>query len=297
MTALDGELARTVAAVADAGTLDAAAALLNITPSAVSQRIRALETQLGHAVLLRTRPVVLTDAGETVVRFARQLDLLESDLLADLSPGRAGDPTPLAIVVDADSLHTWALAALRGLADRVVFEVLRADATHSLALLRSGRAAGAVTTEAKPMPGCAVETLGSMRYLAVCSPGFAERWLGAGADPAGLAVAPSVAFDRTDDLHLRCLERLGASPAPAAPRAHLIPSAAECTRAIELGIGWGAVPELACVEPVRRGDLVLIDPQGFLDVPLYWQRWRRASPTLRAVSDALREAAATSLRR
>ena len=43
---IDLELAATVAAVADEGTLDAASRRLQITPSAVSQRLKALEQQL-----------------------------------------------------------------------------------------------------------------------------------------------------------------------------------------------------------------------------------------------------------
>ena len=83
----DGELdlARTLVAVVDAGTLDAAAQRLRITPSAVSQRLKALEQQLGRVLLVRSKPVAVTDAGASVVRLARQLALLEHDVLAELA--------------------------------------------------------------------------------------------------------------------------------------------------------------------------------------------------------------------
>ena len=60
------ELAETVAAVVDEGTLDAAARRLHITPSAVSQRIKALEDQLGRVVLVRSKPARLTEAGTAI---------------------------------------------------------------------------------------------------------------------------------------------------------------------------------------------------------------------------------------
>lgn len=54
------DLAETVAVVVDEGTLDAAARRLHITPSAVSQRIKALEEQLGRVVLVRSKPARVT---------------------------------------------------------------------------------------------------------------------------------------------------------------------------------------------------------------------------------------------
>ncbi len=88
------ELAETLAAVVDEGTLDAAARRLHITPSAVSQRIKTLEEQLGRVVLVRSKPARLTEAGTAVVRMARQIALLEHDTLAEL--GRREAMTPRA---------------------------------------------------------------------------------------------------------------------------------------------------------------------------------------------------------
>ncbi|MDO4073231.1 LysR family transcriptional regulator, partial [Clavibacter michiganensis] len=71
---------RTLAAVIDTGTLDAAARALRLTPSAVSQRITALERSAGRVLLRRTRPATTTEAGDAVLRHARQVLLLERDL-------------------------------------------------------------------------------------------------------------------------------------------------------------------------------------------------------------------------
>src|SRR5690349_14802464 len=78
------ELAETLAVVVDEGTMDAAARRLHITPSAVSQRLKALEEQLGRLVLVRSKPVRQTEAGASVIRLARQMALLEHDALAEL---------------------------------------------------------------------------------------------------------------------------------------------------------------------------------------------------------------------
>ena len=86
---VDPESARTVAAVLDEGSFDAAARRLRLTPSAVSQRIKTLEQQLGRILLVRSKPARATEAGEAVARFGRQIALLERDALAGF--GLAGE--------------------------------------------------------------------------------------------------------------------------------------------------------------------------------------------------------------
>src|SRR5699024_798286 len=103
--------------VVDEGTLDAAAAALHVTPSAVSQRLKALEQGVGRVLLLRTKPVRLTESGQVVVRFARQLARLELDARAELGMADGDEPARLPIAVNADSLATWFLPALGRVSD------------------------------------------------------------------------------------------------------------------------------------------------------------------------------------
>lgn len=56
------EQLHTFAAVLREGTLDAAARSLNITPSAVSQRLKALEQASGRVLLQRSNPVQATES-------------------------------------------------------------------------------------------------------------------------------------------------------------------------------------------------------------------------------------------
>jgi LysR family transcriptional regulator (chromosome initiation inhibitor) len=59
---------RTLVAVVDHGTLDAAARELRLTPSAVSQRLKALESSVGQVLLRRTKPVQPTDDSSALSR-------------------------------------------------------------------------------------------------------------------------------------------------------------------------------------------------------------------------------------
>ena len=101
---IDLDQLRALAAAVEHGSLDAAAGVLHVTPSAVSQRLRALEATTGQVVLVRSRPVRPTPAGEALVRAARQVDLLLADTARELSPDGARPVLPVA--VNADSLAT-----------------------------------------------------------------------------------------------------------------------------------------------------------------------------------------------
>jgi len=282
------EQALTLAAIMAQGTFDAAAHRLHLTPSAVSQRVRALEIAIGRPVLRRVRPVELTTAGQAVVRFARQLELLSSDLSAQLDPDAEGSAPRITLVVNSDSLHTWALPGLVQAADQVQLTILREDQDHSLELLRRGSAHGAVTAVSTAAPGCVSRPLGVMRYRPVCTPAFAGRWFADGVTSTSLGTAPVVTYDEKDDLQDRYLRRRG-SPALKPPR-HFVPATHEFGRAIKLGLGWGMLPELqlAALEP---GTLTMLGPSDHLDVPLHWQQWRLTSTALNHVATAVSEAA------
>ena len=283
------EQARTLAAILTHGSFDAAAAHLSVTPSAISQRVRALETAVGRPVLTRARPPGLTESGEAVVRFARQLELLSADLAEELQPEQPGGGTRLTLVINSDSLHTWALAGLAAASDNVQLEILREDQEHSLDLLRAGAAAAAITETAKPVPGCSSSKLGIMRYFPVCAPDFTHRWFGAGVSAATLAAAPVVVFDRKDDLQDRWLRRF--NRAPLQPPRHYVPAAQEFGDAIRWGMGWGMMPEIEIGEDLESGTLETLAPRAHVDVALYWQQWRRGSAALTGVAGAVREAA------
>ena len=86
---LDLASLRTFAAVIDEGTFDAAARVLHITPSAVSQRIKALEQQVGRVLVQRAKPVRATESGHVVLTLARRMAHLEREAMSSLNPAEA----------------------------------------------------------------------------------------------------------------------------------------------------------------------------------------------------------------
>ncbi|MRA44412.1 LysR family transcriptional regulator, partial [Acinetobacter pittii] len=68
---LDSKQCEAFLAVAELGSFDAAGEHLYITPSAVSLRVQALEKYLGQILIIRGRPCVLTQAGQTLLQHLR----------------------------------------------------------------------------------------------------------------------------------------------------------------------------------------------------------------------------------
>jgi LysR family transcriptional regulator, chromosome initiation inhibitor len=285
---------RALDATVRAGTLEAAARALHITPSAISQRLRALEVAAGRILLVRTKPVQVTESGQAVLRLARQVDLLTADVARELGGNAAPERMPtLPIAINADSMATWVLPALAPLAADVCFDLYREDQEHTSALLRAGTVMAAVTADAEPVPGCTSTRLGGMRYRPIATPGFVRRWFPDGPVPEALARAPVVVFDRKDDLQHRYLHAQAGRDV--APPVHYVPASADYVAAVTLDLGWGMVPDLQA-----RGltaELVALDRSAAVDVVLYWQQWRLRSAALDRVRAAVIEAAGRELDR
>ena len=271
------------------GTFEAAAARLHLTPSAVSQRIRALESEVGQVLVRRATPCTATEVAEPLLRLARQTRLLQDEATAALGSLTG---TTLAVAVNADSLATWfrdvldAVAGMDGVALRLHVE----DQGWSADLLRRGETLAAVTSDPTPVQGCSVTRLGTLRYVPVAAPALVERHRRGGR--IDWAALPMVEFNEKDGLQLAALQRRGR----ARPRVvHRVPTSADFLEAVRRGLGWGMLPEPQLEQ--ASSDVEPLTALGTADVALYWQRWRLASERLDALTAAVAAAAAAGLRR
>lgn len=296
-----------LAAVVGEGSFDGAARALHITPSAVSQRIRALENATGGVLVRRNRPVTPTAPGRTLLRLARQTGLLEAEAAAQLhaaglgpAPDGSGTtgtgdashaprPVSVPIAINADSLATWVLPALARV-DGIVLDIHRADQERTVDLLPQGLVMAAITARAEPVQGCTSRPLGVMPYRAMATRTVLRRWFPDGVTPRALDRAPMLVFNRDDDLQdrwLRDFARRAGCDVPSPPRSY-VPSTPEYLEAIRLGLGWGLVQDLRSGPVLVDDDVLPLDPDApSVDVPLYLQQWRLRSTTLDAVADAL----------
>ena len=278
--------------VVEDGGFEAAADELHISQSAISQRIKNLESQIGQIVVQRTKPVRATETGQLLLRFSRQIALAQEEVMALIAKEQRGAAVSIRIAVNADSLESWVLPALAPMAHQgIALDLRRQDEHITAGLLRSGEVMAAITADRNPVQGCSITALGSTAYYAVCTPEFKERWFAGGMDRQSVEEAPLVQYDRNDLLQYHFIRRI--TLARVHPPTHYVPTSAGYNNAISLSFGWGLIPA-SVLSSYPDGALALLSNEPLL-LPLYWQQWKLSSPSLSAVAQAIIEAGRKAL--
>ena len=97
----DLDLLRAIVVVADCGSFTTAATRLHSTQSTISQKIRRLEEMVGHRLLVRGhRDVLPTDAGQTLLGYARHMLALNDQMLEALAGAMVGITVRLGVPED-----------------------------------------------------------------------------------------------------------------------------------------------------------------------------------------------------
>ncbi len=301
MSTFDPDALECLAAIVEEGGFERAAVRLSITQSAVSQRLRSLEVQVGTVLIVRSRPLKPTSAGRLLLKHAMQMRLLRADLerdLKDLAPGVSGggrDEERISIAINADSIATWALPALTALACQgLAMEIITDDQEFTHEWLREGQVLGCVTTLKQALRSCKMVPLGAMRYVAVADPDYAARHCPKGLSPQNFRTLPFIAFNRKDGLQLEFIGRALNLKRVALSQLY-VPSSEGQVRAVMAGWGVSVLPELQVRNHLHSGRLVNIAPGHVLPVELFWHCWNLDSAVLDALTAALTGAAAESL--
>ena len=281
MNAFDPAALECLAALADAGSFERAAQQLSITQSAVSQRLRALETGLGRPLVVRSRPLRFTEPGKVLLRYARQMQAMRADIARELGATHLHDEC-LPIAVNADSLATWVLPALdpvvrTGRRDGWGLELVVDDQDFTHHWLREGAVLGCVSTVSEALRGCGVLALGCMRYVAVASPGFADRHLPLGLNRVNFSQLPWLVFNRKDDMPATWVAKAFGIHEPRLMERH-VPSSEAHVRAALMGWGIGVMPEQLAQPWLDQGTLQPVLAEVQVDVQLHWHQWKLLAP-------------------
>lgn len=287
---LDPAQLAALAAVHRRGSFDLAAAELHVTPSAISQRLKALEETAGTLLIRRGQPCTATPAGLRLIRHHDEVSLLEHTLAADL-PHLSPRAATLRIAVNADSLATWVIPALAA-TEGFLFDLVIDDQDVSQDWLKRGEVVAAITAHPGPLQGCDTIPLGALRYRATASPGYLARWMPAGVTAASLATAPALTYSDKDRLQEIWVARQTASKAKrAAFPSHRLASSQGFVDACLAGLGWGLNPEPLVAGHLAAGRLIDLSPDAPLDVALHWQFSRLTAPALAPLTREIRAAA------
>ena len=304
MSTFDPDALECLAAIVEEGGFERAAQRLSITQSAVSQRLRALEAQVGTVLIVRSRPLKPTSAGNLLLKHTKMLRLLRADLARDLkelapsSLGGAREEKRISIAINADSIATWALPALTPLAQQgLPLEIITDDQDFTDEWLREGQVLGCVTTLKQALRGCKITPLGAMDYVAVASPALAQTRLDSEASTLtahNFHCVPFVAFNRKDDMQSEFVGKAFGLQRVALNQL-FVPSSEGQVRAVLAGWGVSVLPRLLAQPLLDDGRLVNVAPAFALPIQLYWHCWNLESDVLDALTSALKQAAGESL--
>ena len=304
MSTFDPDALECLAAIVEEGGFERAAVRLSITQSAVSQRLRSLEAQVGTVLIVRSRPLKATAAGQLLLKHTKQMRLLRADLerdLKELAPSSSGarEDERVSIAINADSIATWALDAVGPLVRQgLPLEIITDDQDFTQEWLREGQVLGCVTTLRQALRGCKVVPLGAMKYVAIGAesmPAIEGFSLKNGITAHNFRSLPFIAFNRKDDMQSEFIAKAFGLKRVAL-RQLFAPSSQAQVRAVREGWGVSVVPELLAQPLIDSGELVNLLPSYCLPVQLYWHCWNLESEVLDGLTKALTDKAAQLLK-
>lgn len=281
-------------AVVREGGFDAAAKSLEVTQSAVSQRIKQLEDNVGSVLIVRGRPCVPTEVGLQLCQHFEQVTLLQHELADRMNVliDKAGvNSATIRIGVNNDSLASWfpfvMKRAVREL--NVQIEIIPDDQEHTEKSLKSGDALAVITDVEKPVQGCRRISLGAMDYIAVASREFYDAHFSEGVSLETLENTACLAFNRKDTIQDQWMELC--FDATVKTQTHMVPSYEGYVACCLNGTGWGLVPGDAGNPHLKSGALIELVPNNRIKISLHWQSSTQSSEILRRLGEIVREEA------
>lgn len=150
---------------AQVGNFTRAAERLHLTQSALSQRIKNLEEEIGATLFVREKKGVrLTETGERLVRYCQGKQAFETDLIAQLqNPGGKNLVGTLRVGAFSSVAHSLVMPALAKMLTRnpaVGLKLVVREVYELAPLLRTGEVDYLVTTDLKKREGMVTLPLG-----------------------------------------------------------------------------------------------------------------------------------------
>jgi LysR family transcriptional regulator (chromosome initiation inhibitor) len=285
---IDYKLLEAIAIVVQEGGFEKAATVMNLTQSAVSQRVRLLEERAGKILLSRTSPPQPTDAGQKLIKHYLQVRLLEDSLEGVISDSDDSTPVRLSLGINADSLSSWFLPAIGDLLEdgKILIDMHVDDQEQTHKLLRGGVVVGCISDLASPMQGCKVDFLGTMKYRLLARPEFISKWFPEGLTVSSAENAPAVMFTRKDMLHYKILQVV-LEEAIKVKAIHYVPSNDQFMKMISSGYAYGMVPDWQSKTLRSTGEVVEVHEKAHDSVKHYWHCWNIDSMPLKTLSKQL----------
>jgi LysR family transcriptional regulator for metE and metH len=246
---------RMVQALAETGSVSAAAARVHLTQSALSHQLGALERYFGIPLLDRSRrPLRLTPAGERLLLAARRvLPEVEAARAELLRQGSDQAPENLRIAVECHSCFDWlmpAMDAYRAERPEAELDLVGGFLPEPVDLLLEGRADLAVVSQPEDRPGIHYQPLFRYEIVALLAPGhpLADRAFLTADDFAGQTLISYPVPDQALDVVQRVLR-----PAGVVPERRTAELTVAILQLVASRRGLAALPRWAAQTQIERG--------------------------------------------
>ncbi|MEM5496412.1 ArgP/LysG family DNA-binding transcriptional regulator [Paraglaciecola mesophila] len=277
------------------GSFDKGAQALHLTQSAVSQKIKRLELQVGSPVLVRTKPLKPTPLGQQLLAHVQRVNVLEEQL--SVRTGISDEASPLSIAINNDVLATWFSDVMSRFSFRCAnpVHIFNADQTQTRTLLQQGKVMGCISQTGTPIAGGESVRLGNMDYQLYASPEYIARYLAKGISPETVTASPGLLYDEFDVALLTEYQRECLGVTPRLKRCHWYPSSYGFLQMAVAGVAWALLPALQVKEEVRSGKLLPLFPDKYLGVTLFWHWVELESDALGELSQCVKDVAKEQL--
>lgn len=274
MRPFDYKLIHALEMVINEQSFEKAAEKLNITQSAVSQRIKQLEQRTAKPVIIRTLPYTATPTGEKLLAHFIKIRQLEYDLIRDVLPEDSPKSVPISIAVNADTLASWLIPALTPLLNKhpIELNIQVTNEGNTQTLLKKGEVYAAISSQMTSFSGVKVDYIGSINYILCATPKFKRKYFKGGLTIDNLQNAPCIDYDQRDTMHKDYLLDQFNLTNPDYP-CHRIRSSEAVVAMTLAGLAYGLLPTIQAQEHLDSGELIDLAPDKHLRQELYWHSW------------------------
>jgi len=283
----DYKLLQALSAVINEGGFEKGSLKLFISQSAISQRIKTLEDEVGAVLITRTNPPKPTDAGKILLTHFNRVLQLEEDVEKEMGHGHKEYST-IPVGINADSLETWFMDTINDFIKKndVLLDLKVDDQDQTKKMLKNGEVQGCISSDPSPIQGCTVKTVGVLNYFLLSTPEYKEKWFPNGVTKESAEIAPIVIFSKFDELHYNYFKKiLGFSPQ--FKNIHYLPSVNGFVDFILNSHACGMLPDIQSSRLIEQGKMVKIIADTHLSVTHYWHSWNIESKILRKLGETI----------
>lgn len=263
-------------AIAKHKTVHSAAGELNITQTAVTQRIQALEARLSSTLFIRTRRgMMLTPEGEALLHYCQAASELEGQALAKIKGAAIESAIQVCITGPTSIMRSriipHCLPVLKRYPNLLAYFNIN-DIENRVRSLRSGESQFAIIQPQDVTPEMEHKLLKPERYVLVCTPAWKKRKL-----RDIIQSERIIDYDPSDQMTFHYLKHFGLFDIAHHER-HFVNRTESLAMMVTAGLGYGALTAEFSQPYIDRNELIILNSGKIFEYLLSLAWYPRPEP-------------------